>query len=190
MRLINSIKIKDIIEYETLNEINILEELQSGSLFIVIDIIKLGNNCSEEEANNILNKALESMSLQDIIESIVYDLIGNLPDGDDDNNVEYKNLSFSNILEEFYTQIQTIDNTLSIGDFLNFSTRYMYTYADGLQKRYIHNKNKKYMEDFENVAMFMSAFTGNLKECPQLNEDGTIKKKSLIDKINALKMRG
>lgn len=189
MKFLKNITVEDIINYESLENVNILEELQYGSVFIIIDLIKLGNERTDDDAESILNNALKEMTLQEIIEQVLYELVGRLPNDNNDENIDSKNLSFSNILEEFYTQIQIVDNSLSIGDFLKFSPRYMYTYADGLQKRYIHNKNKKYMEDYENVAMFMSALTGKLKDCPRLNEDGTPYKPSLKDKIAALKAR-
>ena len=67
------------------------------------------------------------------------------------------------------------------------STRYMYKYAEGIQKRYVFNKNKELRSEYDSVAMLMSALSGKLKECPQLNEDGTLHKQSIKDKLLALK---
>lgn len=190
MKLLKNITVADIIEYETQEDINILEELKCGSLFILLDLIKLGNNRSDSDAENILMNTLNELGLIDTIKQVLYELVGELPSDIDDENIDDINLSFSNILENFYTQLQIVDNTLNIGDFLKFSPRYMYTYASGLQKRYIHNKNKKYMEDYENAAIFMGALTGKLKNCPRLNEDGTPYKPSLRDKLATLKSGG
>ena len=47
----------------------------------------------------------------------------------------------------------------------------------------------QYKEQYENVGMLMSALSGKLKECPQLNDDGTIHKKTLVEKLQELHNR-
>jgi hypothetical protein len=66
------------------------------------------------------------------------------------------------------------------------STRYLYKYAEGVKKRYVFNKNEELKSQYTNVAIFMQALGGKLKECPQLNEDGTLHKKSLAEKLKEL----
>lgn len=182
------ILIKDVLQYERINDINILEELQSGNIFIILDLIKLGNDCSDEQAELIFNNALNENSLGEIIEQLAYELIGNTPNEKDEQNIDNTDKSISNILEEFYNQLQLVDDKLSISEFWNMSTRYMYSYADGIQERFIYNKNKQWKENYENIAMFMSGLTGKLKECPQLNPDGSLHKQSIKDKLQAFKM--
>lgn len=191
MRLIKEILIKDIIDYEISEGISILEEIKQGELFVIQDMIRLGNQCSDEDACHIFENALEKKSITDIINELITELIGKEPEQDEETIDENEFKSFGDILEDFYTQIQTVDDTLSISDFLNMSTRYMYRYADGLQKRYVHKKNVEIQNQYNNVAMFMSALAGKLKKCPQLNEDGKFKGSSAYEQLITLKsMRG
>lgn len=189
MRLVNEFIINDILDYEILNDINILEELSNLSLFIILDLIQLGNKCSEDEAENILNKALETMNYEEIASELAYELIGKKPDENEECISESDVTTFSDVLEEFYTQIQTIDSNLGLSDFKGMSTRYLYRYADGLQKRFVNKKNMELQNQYSNVAMFMNALGGKLKECPQLNEDGTLHKQTLVERVKALHNR-
>ena len=59
MRLCKGFIIKDILDYESLEDINIFEELQALNVGVVLDLIKIGNNCTEEEADEIF---LETVS--------------------------------------------------------------------------------------------------------------------------------
>lgn len=187
MKIIGAIKIIDIIEYEYIEHVNTLEELQNGSLFVVLDLIKIGNKCGDAEAESILNSALTSMNVEELFEEVAYELIGDKSDNEDEC-VEHSSFSsFSELLDTFYNQLQVVDDKLSISDFHNMSTKYMYKYAEGVHKRYIYSKNEQLRSQYENVAMFMSALAGKLKDCPQLNEDGSLHKASLKDKLAALR---
>lgn len=187
MEIVKEFKIRDILNYELTEDINLFDELEQGELFVIQDLIKLGNNCDDEKANEILDKALDNYSLTEIVETISKCLIGKQAEKNEEtvDRSEYK--SFSDILEEFYSQIQTVDNTLSFGDFLDMSTRYMYRYSDGLQKRYINKKNQELQSQYNSVGMFMSALAGKLKDCPQLDDTGKIKGSDLISKIDKVK---
>lgn len=190
MRLVKEFIIKDILDYELNEEVNIIENLQAGNWFIVIDLIKLGNKCDDAEAESILDKAIETMTMEEVLQEIAFELVGR-ETSDKENNVDKKQYtSFSEILEDFYNQIQTVDENLGLNEFWGLSTRYLYRYADGLQKRYVYNTNKELQSQYHNVAMFMQALGGKLKECPRLNEDGTLHKQSLEDKLKMLSMGG
>lgn len=186
MKLIKEFIIKDLLDYELNNEVNILEELSSMNTSIIIDMIQLGNKCSDAEAFEIFNIAKKEMNKEEIVNELVLEMFGETEK--DENEIDSNDIkSISDILEQFYSEIQVVDNNLSLSEFRGMSTRYLYRYADGLQKRYIVNKNKQYRDNYENVAMFMSALSGKLKECPQFNEDGTLHQKSLIEKLGALR---
>lgn len=188
MLIVKDFVIRDILDYEDTEGISIIDELEQGELFILVDLIQMSIKCSEEDANDILSKALNESSLPEIIEKVVDSLIGRRAEKSEEtvNKKEYKN--FSDILLDFYTQIQIVD-TLSYSDFMHMTTRQLYRYADGLQARYINNKNQELQSQFNNVAMLLGAVTGKLKECPQLDEEGHIKKKSLRDKLAAINRR-
>lgn len=187
MEIVKEFRIRDILNYELSEDINIFDEMEQGELFVVQDLIKLGNKCDDEEASRILEKALEHYSLTDIVKIISECLIGKQAEENEETVDKEKFKSFSDILEEFYSQIQTVDDTLSFGDFLDMSTRYMYRYSNGLQRRYINKKNLELQSQYNNVGLFMSALAGKLKDCPQLDENGKIKGSDLMSKIAAVK---
>ena len=180
-------KVKDLITYESSNDVDIINDLQLGEIDTIVDLISLGACCDVEKAVNLLDNALQSNTLIEIINNIVWCLIGKQEVKDDTpkmNKDEYKNLS--NAFEIMYEQLQAVDN-ISLSEFMNMSTRYLYRYADGIQKRYILNKNQELTSQYTSIGMLMSALVGKLKECPQLDETGQIKKMSLQERILAVK---
>ena len=185
MKICYEFIIKDLFDYMIMNEIDILEELESCNLFVMIDLIKIGNKCSEEEAEATLDKYINEYGLEAVVDELAYEVIGHKPDENEEiqNSKEFQ--SFSDILENFYNQIQAVDSNLSISEYMNMSTRYMYRYADGIQKRYINNKNQELQSQFTNAMLIGSMLVGKLKECPQLDDDGSLHKQSNEDKIKA-----
>ena len=180
-------KVKDLIKYESSNDVDIINDLQLGEIDTIVDLISLGACCDVEKAVNLLDNALQSNTLIEIINNIVWCLIGKQEVKDDTPKMEkdeYKNLS--NAFEIMYEQLQAVDN-ISLSEFMDMSTRYLYRYADGIQKRYILNKNQELTSQYTSVGMLMSALAGKLKECPQLDETGQIKKMSLQERILAVK---
>lgn len=177
--------INDIINYESINDINILSELECGETYIIVDLIMLGNKCTYEEAEDIFNKSLETMSIEDIIKDIAICLVGseqNKQEKTVDRN-NYKN--FSSILMEFFEQLQIVDNNITYSEFMGMSTRMLYRYADGIQKRYINNRNAEYRESFENAAILLGALCGKIKEPPKINIEDINNKTSLADRVRA-----
>lgn len=51
MQLIKEITIKDIRDYELKNDVDTLSLLEAGELFVIQDLIQIGNKCSEDEAS-------------------------------------------------------------------------------------------------------------------------------------------
>lgn len=190
--LVKEFIIKDILDYEILNDINILEELGAGNLFIVHDLIKLSNKCTDEDADKLLEEYLNKYGFDNLFEMMITELIGRSADKDNDKNNIKQYKSFSDVLEDFYNQIQSIDKNLSLSDFWNISTRYMYKYSDGLKDRFILNLNKQSQESFINAENFIGLLFGKLKEPLYFNEDGKVckhkeKDMTLKDKILAVK---
>ena len=62
MQLIKEITIKDIRDYEIKNDVDTLSLLEAGELFVIQDLIQIGNKCSEDEASEILDKAISYFS--------------------------------------------------------------------------------------------------------------------------------
>lgn len=190
MQICKEFIIREVLDYELNNDINIFDELSQANLFIILDLIKLGNKCDDAEAESIFNRAVDEYGYDETVKELAYELIGRRPDDNEKNNVDKKYSSFSEVLEDFYNNIQTVDKNFGLSEFWNISTRYMYKYADGVQKRFISDKNQELQSQFSNAMMFGQMLAGKLKECPQLNEDGTLHKKTLAEKIKELKLGG
>lgn len=190
MQICKEFIIREVLDYELNNDINIFDELSQANLFIILDLIKLGNKCDDAEAESIFNKAVEEYGYDEAVKEIAYELIGRRPDEDEKNNVDKNYSSFSEVLEDFYNNIQSVDKNFGLSEFWNISTRYMYKYADGVQKRFISDKNQELQSQFSNAMMFGQMLAGKLKECPQLNEDGTLHQKTLAEKIKEMKRGG
>ena len=82
--------------------------------------------------------------------------------------------------------MQAVDTNLSISEFESMTPKKMYSYADGLQKRFIVKRNLEMQDEYNYIAMFMGALTGNLKQCPKLDMDGSVHKETLEEKIERL----
>lgn len=190
MQICKEFIIREVLDYELNNDINIFDELTQGNLFIVLDLIKLGNKCDDAEAESIFNKSIEEVGYDKTVENLAYELVGKRPDEKEESTDSKKYSSFSEVLEDFYNSVQAIDKNFGLNEFWNISTRYLYKYADGVKKRYINDKNQELQSQFSNVVMFGQMLSGKLKECPQLNEDGTLHQKTLIEKIKELKVGG
>lgn len=190
MNMCKEFIIKDVLAYELDNDINIFEELSQGNLFIILDLIKLGNKCDDAEAESILNKSVDEIGFDETVKELAYELIGKRPDEKDEVVDSKKYTSFTEVLEDFYDNIQTVDKNFGLNEFWGISTRYLYKYSEGVKKRYVNDKNLELQSQFSNAMMIGQMLSGKLKECPQLNEDGTLHKDSLADKIKKLKMGG
>lgn len=190
MQICKEFIIREVLDYELNNDINIFDELSQANLFIILDLIKLGNKCDDAEAESIFNKAVEEYGYDEAVKELAYELIGRRPDEDEKNNVDKNYSSFSEVLEDFYNNIQSVDKNFGLSEFWNISTRYMYKYADGVQKRFISDKNQELQSQYSNAMMFGQMLAGKLKECPQLNEDGTLHQKTLAEKIKEMKRGG
>lgn len=187
INFLRDFKISDIINYEMSEDINLFDELGACETYVIHDLIKISLGCNDEDANNILVKQLENNELAELCIYVCECLVGKRA-SDNDNTVDIKKYnSFSDILEDFFTEIQGID-TLQLSDFLNMTTRYMYRYSEGIKNRYINRKNSELQSQYNNASMVVSALAGKLKECPQYDESGNIKKSgSLVDTLLAMK---
>jgi len=185
MKICNEFIIKDILDYELLNEVNILDELEQCNLSVMIDLVEIGNKCSEEDAEKTVSNGISELGIEKFVEELAYEIIGHRPDDNESSTNSHKFSSFSEVLENFYNEIQSVDKNLGLSDFWNISTRYMYRYADGLQKRFVNETNNKWRDIYMDKVMLAQMLGGKLDDCPQLNEDGSLHQKSEVDKIKA-----
>jgi hypothetical protein len=189
MQLAKEFLIGDIWDYE-INNVNILEELGQLNLFMVIDLIEMGNKCDAEMAESLLNKYLKEMTLEQIAEELTYEVIGNKPSENKEDNIENKWTTFSDVLWSFFNQLQSLDSNLSISEFRSMSTKSMYKYAEGVKERYINSMNLELEKIFVDKVMLGQSMSGKLKECPRLDPDGSLHKETLQEKLLKLKAGG
>lgn len=185
MRICGEFIIKDLFDYMINNDVDILQELQSCNLFIMVDLVKMSAKCSDDEAENILYKYIDEYGIEAVVEELAYEVIGHKPEPDEEVQNSEEFLSFSDVLENFYNQIQSVDNNLSVSEFMSMSTRYMFRYADGLKKRFINNENIELRHDYMLANMILSGLAGKLEECPQLDDTGSVKKEDKMEKMRA-----
>lgn len=171
MNLTCGFYIKDIINYEVSEDLNLLEELSYGNIDTLIDCIKMGNRCSGEDACEILGLARQAYTIEEIIKMIALDLVGKEPDKEKETSENKEIKKLSDILLESYAELQTYDNRLDFNTFLNMSTRLMWKYTEIVKKVYINNENKRLKGLWEFCCIFFGMFTGNLKECPVIGDD-------------------
>ena len=185
LNFLHDFKINSIIEYEAEEDISLFNELGSCESYVVADLIKISLGCNDNDANTLLEKALENYDIEDICKYCAEKLVGKASDSDEKLDLDkFKN--YSDILEYFFNELQGIDE-LPLDTFLQMSTRYLYKYSEGVKKRYINRKNTETQSQYSLVVMMGSLLAGKLKECPQYDENGNLKKKSVIEQIAELK---
>lgn len=177
--------IKDLFDYMILNDCDILEELGYFNLSIMIDVIKLSYKCSDDIAEDILYKNIDEFGIEKVAEELAYEVIGHRPDENEETHHSSEYKSFLDILESFYNDIQSVDSNLSLSEFMSMSTRYMFKYSEGIKTRFLNNENNELRHEYMLTSMILSGLTGKLKECPQLDENGNIRKKDKIEEMKA-----
>lgn len=182
MNLVNNYKIREILDYEE-KGLNIIEELSCLNIDVIIDMIKLGNHCSVEEAEDILKINYEKYTLEEIAEELVYSIVGRRAENGEETYNENDAISFSDILNKYYDDIAALDSKLNISEFWEMSTSYLHKYADGVGKRFVKEKNMQIRMQYNMIGMFMQALAGKLKQCPELKENGQLEYNDLISKI-------
>lgn len=164
--------IKDIIDYEILHDCDILGELSYGNIDVLVDLVKMSDKCDDVTACNKVDGFFKEYGYEHTFELVAYEVIGREPENKNDEHTVKDYKTFSEVLENFYNEMQAIDGNLGLSDFWQLSTRYMYKYSDGLKDRYIFNLNKQSQEQFLNAETFIGLLFGKLKEPLHFNDQG------------------
>lgn len=187
MTITNEFILGDLMQYMIDNQLDILEELEYGNTDVIVDMIAMGNKCTEDKAIEIFQNLQQRYELTEIIKCLGQEIIGCETDETADDVDRNKYDSYLEILEDIYSGIQVADDNLSFNEFKKLSTRYVYKYAEGIKKRYISKFNNSMEMNQIYIGMLMSALAGELKEPIKLNDDGTVHKKSLKESFKERK---
>lgn len=169
MNIVKNFIVKDLINYEQNNNINIITELKNGEYTVIVDLLAIGNNIDINEAIGLFQKLIKNYEYIDIVKSLSISIFGE-NNNSDNGYVDTTNKTLSDILMDFYNEIHTIDD-LDINSFLNMNTTSIYKYAEGVKQRYIYNINNRRREAFESAQIDTGVKFGGLKEVPLVSED-------------------
>lgn len=187
MKVIKGLTIKQLMEYEAIKGVNALNKLENYDIEIICDIIKMSNNIDDDKCEEYVTSQIKEHGLMEFTILLFEDIFGRITHSNN-NNVEIKERSFTELFNDFYNEIQAYDSSLSYSDFCGMNTLFMYKYCDGIKTRYIHNKNEQLRNNYEQAAMILSGLAGKLKDCPQLDEEtGKQKKKSAKELADMLR---
>lgn len=179
-------KVSDLMDYERTQDISLLHELECYESFVIFDLIKLGKGWSDDDTIKYIEGLLsQGLSIQDIANDIVEALIGRQVEENDEKVKRDINTKYSDILEDYYDTF-ALAESLSIGEFLNMSTRFMHRYAKGVNSRYVQNMNQQIRKDYRYIGMLLSAVTGNLKACPEIDMNGNLKGASAYEQLEMM----
>lgn len=169
MNIVKNFIVKDLINYEQNNNINIITELKNGEYTVIVDLLAIGNNIDINEAIGLFQELIKNYEYIDIVKSLSISIFGE-NNNSDNGYVDTTNKTLSDILMDFYNEIHTVDD-LDINSFLNMNTTSIYKYAEGVKQRYIYNINNRRREAFESAQIDAGVKYGGLKEVPLVSED-------------------
>lgn len=156
--------IKDIIDYEALHNINIIEQMSFCNFDILIDMIKLSLKCDDTEAERIVTESIDKYGFAETFQKVLTELIGREADEDQNGNINKEIHKFSDILMDFYNEFQALDNNLSLTEFWAMTTEYMYKYADGLIQRLVYNSNRHATDSYIDAITMTGVMFGKMKK--------------------------
>jgi hypothetical protein len=169
MNIVKNFIVKDLINYEQNNNINIITELKNGEYTVIVDLLAIGNNIDINEAIGLFQELIKNYEYIDIVKSLSISIFGE-NNNSENGYVDTTNKTLSDILMDFYNEIHTIDD-LDINSFLNMNTTSIYKYAEGVKQRYIYNINNRRREALERSQIDAGVKFGGLKEVPLVSED-------------------
>lgn len=189
MKICKEFIIRDIIEYKVNNNIDLLQSVINHNFFAIIDAIKIGNKCSEEEALSIYEELSKEYDMTDIVKQLCIEIIGKeKKENEPTENTDDRD--FTTILTDFYNQLKSVGDCITITEFYNMSTSMLYIYSDGVYERILNDENRKLRDQYSQAITTASMFSKKpMKEPIQYNKDGTLHKKSALEKLAALKNR-
>ena len=184
MKLYNGFVIKDLIEYERQCN-NIISDICNNEYFVFIDLIDISYKCGTEIAIKKYKEWLNKYSLETILKSTLYEVIGRESCDSDDKQSTDEVISLTKLLNQFYSDIHTIDENFSHTDFLNMTTEEMFNYVDDLKKIIIRRENIRMRQNYTDNVMLINMIgaslskDGKIPSCPEIDDDGQLINKSI-----------
>ena len=175
--LVKNFYLKDIKQYEDETGNNILSFFNNIKFYNMIDLIRLGNNnCSEEQASNILEKYLvedDNNSIVSAMLEIKEALLGLGDNNDNDVPDEDKiDITSYNSLTDLYNQfnMQLMSVGLGYSEFWAMNTKEMYRVFNSICIK-IQNETNRELSNYHTLAaMVGGAVWGKLqKDAPKVN---------------------
>lgn len=188
--LVRNFYLKDIKKYEDETGNNILSFFNDIKFSNMIDLIRLGNNnCSEEQACDMLEKYLanESNSIVSVMLEIKENLLGIGDNSDNDVPDEDKvDITNYNSLTDLYTQfnMELMSVGLSYSEFWAMNTKEMYRVFNSICIK-IQNETNRELSNYHTLAaMVGGAVWGKLqKEAPKVNMAPINRNKDIDDDV-------
>lgn len=188
--LVRNFYLKDIKKYEDETGNNILSFFNDIKFSNMIDLIRLGNNnCSEEQACDMLEKYLanDSNSIVSAMLEIKENLLGIGDNSDNDVPDEDKvDITSYNSLTDLYTQfnMELMSVGLSYSEFWAMNTKEMYRVFNSICIK-IQNETNRELSNYHTLAaMVGGAVWGKLqKDAPKVNMTPINRDKDVDDDI-------
>ena len=192
--LVKNFYLKDIKQYEDETGNNILSFFDDIKFYNMIDLIRLGNNnCSEEQASNILEKYLvkdDNNSIVSAMLEIKEALLGLGDNNDNDVPDEDKiDITSYNSLTDLYNQfnMQLMSVGLSYSEFWAMNTKEMYRVFNSICIK-IQNETNRELSNYHTLAaMVGGAVWGKLqKDAPKVSMTPVNNNKDVDDDVAIL----
>ena len=192
--LVKNFYLKDIKQYEDETGNNILSFFNDIKFYNMIDLIRLGNNnCSEEQASNILEKYLvedDNNSIVSAMLEIKEALLGLGDNNDNDVPDEDKvDITSYNSLTDLYMNfnMQLMSVGLSYSEFWAMNTKEMYRVFNSICIK-IQNETNRELSNYHTLAaMVGGAVWGKLqKDAPKVDMRPVNNNKEVDDDIAIL----
>ena len=192
--LVKNFYLKDIKQYEDETGNNILSFFNDIKFYNMIDLIRLGNNnCSEEQASNILEKYLvedDNNSIVSAMLEIKEALLGLGDNNDNDVPDEDKiDITSYNSLTDLYMNfnMQLMSVGLSYSEFWAMNTKGMYRVFNSICIK-IQNETNRELSNYHTLAaMVGGAVWGKLqKDAPKVDMRPVNNNKEVDDDIAIL----
>ena len=179
-------KVCDIINYERNNNISILKELCNLSICTLADMVMIGANVDMDDAYNIIDCMFEDQGIERTFINICYDIIGINSENEETSNSNVENNSLTEIFEHIYFEIKKYDNTITLSEYMNMDTRYVFKYCEQLKDKIIDDFNNRSADNFRQATTLLGVLFGKLNKPIKIeNENNVLSTEDVKNKLRS-----